>query len=135
MKVDLLSIVIKKRVREDLGDMAKLKDSLVSVGLINPIILNDDLELLAGYRRYTAANELGWENIECRIISTESELEKFMIEADENIIRKEFTHDELIKINKKIDELKMNKIMKILKKISQFFNKIFNFIKGLFSKK
>lgn len=46
------------------GDVSELAASMQEHGQINPIILTDDNELVAGYRRFAAANELQWDEID-----------------------------------------------------------------------
>ena len=55
MLVNIDDIKIKKRVRKDLGDLDALKNSLRTYGLLNPITITRDYELIAGERRLQAA--------------------------------------------------------------------------------
>ena len=68
-------------------DIEELKKSIKAVGQINPIIINKDLEVLAGGRRLTAMKELGFDKIECRTYD-EGELESFIVAIDDNLVRK-----------------------------------------------
>lgn len=67
-------------------DVEKLKKSIETVGLINPLVLNEDNKLIAGGRRYTALKALGHNQVPCVKI-TKSELEQELISIDENLIR------------------------------------------------
>ncbi len=91
MKVNIDQVKIRKRLRKDIGNLSQLKESMRRRGLINPITINRKFELLAGYRRLQAARELGWRDIEAMVVSARTRLEKFEIETDENIERKNFT--------------------------------------------
>ena len=64
-----------------------MKKSIETVGLINPITINDKFELLAGGRRYQAMKELGWDEALVRIVDRGS-LEQELISIDENLVRK-----------------------------------------------
>ena len=75
-------------------DVEALKKSLQSVGLINPVTVNDRLELLAGARRVQAARELGWETIPAQVVERET-LEQELISIDENLVRAPLTGLEL----------------------------------------
>jgi ParB family chromosome partitioning protein len=121
MKIDLNDIKIGKRVRKEIGDLTELKSSLQKYGLINPIVINSSNELISGFRRICAARELGWINIEARIMNPESRLGFLELEMHENIVRKDFT----------IDELRegMEKKKKLL--TPNIFIRIWNFIKRL----
>ena len=101
LKIKISEVIIKDRIRENIGDMEKLIESMKRNGLINPITITDDHELIAGYRRLNAAIELGWEYIHCHIVKVESKIQKLQIEADENLARKDFSVDEIIKLNDK----------------------------------
>ena len=48
MKIKTDEIKVGKRIRSEAGDLATLKDSIETIGLINPIILNENNELLSG---------------------------------------------------------------------------------------
>jgi ParB family chromosome partitioning protein len=71
-----------------------LKKSIETVGLINPIVLNQNKELIAGGRRFTAMKELGFTEVPT-ITVDKSELEQELISIDENLVRKDLTNIEL----------------------------------------
>jgi len=89
VKVTTLALSDIKRNSEYLRtntDVETLKKSIEKVGLINPITLNTDYELLAGARRYQAITELGWS--ECWVHITEGDsLQQELISIDENLVR------------------------------------------------
>ena len=43
-------IIIKHRIRKDLGDLSSLKQSIEKYGLLHPIIINKKNELISGER-------------------------------------------------------------------------------------
>lgn len=124
MMVPIKNIKIKKRVRKDLGNLEDLKDSLKIYGLLNPITLNSNYELIAGERRLQAATQLGWTTINANIVSNLSDIEQLEMELEENNQRKEFTDEELLEGYKRLERLKH----------PGFFYKIFLFFKHLFQK-
>ena len=130
-------IKVKKRVRRDLGDLTALKDSMHRYGLMNPITLNSNYELVAGERRLEAAKSLGWERINANILdSNVDNIRQLEMELEENNQRKEFTDEELMEGYKRLEKLKNPPlIMRILKFIANIFIKIAEFIKSLFGKK
>jgi ParB family chromosome partitioning protein len=71
-----------------------LKKSIETVGLINPIVLNLNNELIAGGRRYTAMKELGFTEVPTVTVD-KSDLEQELISIDENLVRKDLTNIEL----------------------------------------
>ena len=137
MLVKIEDIKVKKRVRRDLGDLTALKDSMHRYGLMNPITLNSNYELVAGERRLEAAKSLGWERINANILdSNVDNIRQLEMELEENNQRKEFTDEELREGYKRLEKLKNPPlIMRILKFIANIFIKIAEFIKSLFGKK
>ena len=137
MLVKIEDIKVKKRVRRDLGDLTALKDSMHRYGLMNPITLNSNYELVAGERRLEAAKSLGWERINANILdSNVDNIRQLEMELEENNQRKEFTDEELMEGYKRLEKFKNPPlIMRILKFIANIFIKIAEFIKSLFGKK
>ncbi len=67
-------------------DVETLKKSIEKVGLINPITVNTENELLAGARRFQAMTELGWKETVVHIVDRDV-LEQELISIDENLVR------------------------------------------------
>ncbi len=118
MKLPLEKILIKDRIREDIGDIGPLKESMHKYGLLNPITVNRDHELVAGFRRLMAAKSLGWHEIECNVLDVKSKLDLLLVEAAENNTRKDFTPEEQDKFIQRKYYLSLS-----------FFGKIFHLIK------
>ena len=61
MKVPLDKIAIDEahRIRRDQGNLAALKASISRLGLLNPIVIDEEYRLVAGYRRLLACRALG----------------------------------------------------------------------------
>ena len=109
--------------------MTELSKSIEENGLINPIIINENYELLAGYRRLRAVKKLGWKDIEVKMVHTNDELDKLNIELEENLLRKDFTPLELQKgLNLKNELIKI----KGMSPIKRFFYKLFKSITSFF---
>lgn len=124
MKVRVDEIHIGERIRKDIGDLESLKNSLSKHGLISPVVINLDGELIAGYRRLTAAKELGWVEIEVNVVHAESQEDLLDIELEENMIRKDFTKDEYeygTSLQEKL--LKKNPFVRFFKWILSLFKK------------
>jgi ParB family chromosome partitioning protein len=92
MKIE--EIKIGKRMRKDFGNIDDLASSLSRLGQLQPIIITDDGELVAGERRLRAAMSLGWDEVEVIRMSDLDDVTKKEIELEENIMRKEFTWPE-----------------------------------------
>ncbi|MCL2705726.1 MAG: ParB N-terminal domain-containing protein [Spirochaetaceae bacterium] len=125
MKVNIKDIVVlKNRVRKDIGNLDFLMESMNKFGQLHPIVLNSKLQLIAGNRRLEAAKRLGWQSIDANIIDVNSKAELLEIEIEENIQRKDFTEDDIAEAYKRLAKLRKKNI----------FQRFFNFIAGIFKK-
>ena len=66
-------IIVGDRLRQELGDIDALATSIADVGLIHPIVIDQDNRLLAGYRRLAACRQLGLVEIEARVMEVQDE--------------------------------------------------------------
>lgn len=94
MQIPIDQILVKKRIRKDLGDIDALVDSLRRFGLMNPILVNKKYVLIAGGRRLQAAKTLGWQTINAVVIDADDELTRLEYEIEENLQRREFNDEE-----------------------------------------
>lgn len=78
-----------KRRAADSQKVAELVESIRANGLINPITLDRNFNLIAGLHRLTAYQLMGYEQIECRIVDYEDSDRARLAEIDENLIRNE----------------------------------------------
>mgnify|MGYP002332047964 FL=1 len=67
-------------------DVETLQKSIENVGLINPLTINNENELLAGARRYQAVTALGWTEVPVHVVDRQT-LEQELISIDENLVR------------------------------------------------
>jgi ParB family transcriptional regulator, chromosome partitioning protein len=104
--VPIDKIHLNRRIRRDMGDLQNLMDSLKRNGLLNPIVVTDTYQLVAGQRRLESAKLLGWRAIPCRIVDTSDKADLLQIEIDENMARKDFSSDELADALLRLDRLK-----------------------------
>jgi hypothetical protein len=81
----------KGTVAQIIGDLTGLMKRLQMVGLIDPIVVTDNLTLIAGARLLEAMKRLGATMIEVRRVGDLSELEQRSIELHENSDRKDLT--------------------------------------------
>ena len=95
MKLKIEDVKVGERIRQEMGDLTSLKDSILEVGLLNPIIVNEEYELLSGLRRLEACRELGWTEIEVSVFDTNSDSVKNLdLEYHENLGRIDFQLEE-----------------------------------------
>lgn len=92
-EIDPLKIIVKEdrpRQRKDLGEVAKLAESIKTVGQINPILIDRENGLVAGGRRLAACMLLG---TKARVAYKDS-IDPILlreIELEENVQRKDLT--------------------------------------------
>lgn len=126
MQIPLRDIVVKNRIRKDLGDLSGLKDSIQRHGILNPIVINEHNELIAGHRRLESARQLGWNLVPVRVAEGVRDSRKLEMEIDENLYRKSLGADELAEAYERLEKLRNPGWFKqIVKSIRAFFLKIF----------
>lgn len=94
MTVNIIDIVYNKEKRREVNSQKvnELAESIKQVGLINPIVIDKDNNLIAGLHRLEAYKILKKTEIECNIIEENSLRE--LVEIDENLIRHEIHYTE-----------------------------------------
>lgn len=126
MLVRIEDIKIKKRIRKENTDIDSLADSMRVYGLLNPIVLDTDYTLIAGFRRLQAAKELGWTTIPATVLDVKNKIERMEIELEENIQRADFTQEDLLAGYETLHRLKNPGFFRRLaEKIKAFFHRIF----------
>ena len=103
MRVKISEIRIGNRIRRTTGDITTLKESMRRLGLLQPILIDPQNNLVAGFRRLEAAKDLGWESIEARLVDVKNRQERLIVEAEENTTRKDFTPDEMTRADKLLE--------------------------------
>ena len=131
--VDKIKVDKEDRIRLDIGDLAGLRESIMKVGLLNPILVDEKYLLIAGYRRLAACRELGWREVEARIVPFEGDLLRELdAEVAENIFRKDFTPEEIMRIEQRRRAILRKLRGNIFKRIWRFLIRIW---KRLFGRK
>jgi len=102
-EVKVSKIKVGERFRKDLGDLLQLQASIENVGLLHPIGITVDMNLVYGGRRLQAYKNMGKKEIPCVLIDIDNLLQ---IEFDENTedIRKDFTPSEKLAIVRAIED-------------------------------
>ncbi|MFZ5501109.1 MAG: ParB N-terminal domain-containing protein, partial [Candidatus Micrarchaeota archaeon] len=106
MKAKISDINVGVRQRRELGNIESLADSINRYGVLQPIVVDDDLNLVAGERRLKACQLLGWQEVEVRSVGTLSEVERQELELEENIRRKQLTWAEEVVAVRRLHLLK-----------------------------
>jgi len=88
-------IIIDERQRKDLGDITELRESIRRVGrVIHPITITKGKKLVAGHRRLMSVLELEFDAVDIQYWEDLTLDDRFEIELEENIGRKDLTWDE-----------------------------------------
>ena len=98
--VEVEKIKVGNRFRKDLGDIDRLAESIREVGLLHPIVVDEEYNLVAGYRRLEACKKLGWRKVPVHIVPLK-DLAKG--ELHENTVRKGFTIEEIVAIKRALE--------------------------------
>jgi len=89
-------IIIVNRARKDTGDIDILVQSIHESGQLNPVLITENNELIAGERRIRALQKLNQQTVIVRVMPDISPTDKLIIERMENVARKDFDwHEEL----------------------------------------
>ncbi|MHA6530230.1 ParB N-terminal domain-containing protein [Paenibacillus sp. BAC0078] len=105
MFIDISKIKVADRIRQDFSGIEELAQDIAENGLINPIVVTPDYQLIAGERRLRANRHLGREQVEVSIMEVRDYTHQLQLEISENEHRKDFTYSERMAFAKKVEEL------------------------------
>ena len=106
MEVRIDSVVVRKRIRADLGDLEPMMDSLRRHGQLNPILINRRSELIAGQRRLESARRLGWTSVQAVMVEQVSDQRMLELEIEENLQRRQLNEEELAAALQRLERLR-----------------------------
>ena len=105
MLLDIAKIKVGDRIREDFGNIDKLAENIKEHGLINPITVTPQYELIAGERRLRALKKLGYKQVEVNVIAVEDAEQQLKLEISENTARKNFTPEEILIYGRQLERI------------------------------
>jgi len=112
-KLHVKDIKVGTRFRKEYKNLESLKASIKDKGIVQPITVNKNIELVAGGRRYAAAAALLLEGITVEVPAlirdTDDELDLRECELIENIEREDLTWQEEVALTERIHELQIEK--------------------------
>lgn len=111
-KIPPAQIVVRDRHRTDMGDVQKLADSILAVGLLHPLVLDERHRLIAGERRLAAWQLLHGPNepVPSHIVKTVDSARLLLIaERDENTCRKEMSPSEYVALGAALEAIEKPK--------------------------
>ncbi len=123
MQILVEDVQVPERVRKETGNLDSLMESLQRCGQLNPIVVTRDMRLVAGFRRLSSAKRLGWRMIEANVVDGVDEIRVLEMELEENVLRKDFTPEEILDGYKRLEKLRHpNAMRRIGRAISKFFS-------------
>ncbi len=102
--IPISQIKIGKRFRKNLHDMDSFVDNIKQIGLLHPIVITENYELIAGLRRLKAYEVLGRTEIPSSIVKIDDITNA---EISENRFRENFTVSEVIAIKQYIESTRI----------------------------
>lgn len=98
------------RHRKDMGDIDALAESIKSIGLLQPVVVDSNGKLVSGERRLRAAKLLKWDDIPVHVVDgIDGAMQRLCAERDENTCRKAFTVTEAVALGKSLEKLERPK--------------------------
>ena len=94
MKIN--AIVEGKRRRVNLGNLLALANSIQRVGLLHPVVVDEEGRLITGSRRLAAVKLLGWSEVPATVVQDLDATLRALAEHDENICRLDFAPGEAL---------------------------------------
>jgi ParB family chromosome partitioning protein len=126
MQILIKDVIVKKRIRREMGGIEALAESLKKFGQINPIVISKKKVLIAGARRLEAAKSLGWKTINAVTVEINGELGTLEYEVEENLQRRDFDPEELAEATRKIYRLRNPGFFRrVWNRIARFFRRLF----------
>lgn len=89
--VSVATIKVKNDRPPDKEASKQLAESIREVGLMHPIVIDREHNLVAGRRRLAAVKLLGWKKIPATVISTPDDYHRELGTIDENLVRSDLT--------------------------------------------
>lgn len=105
MLISINEIKVNDRIRKDFGGIEELANDIEQNGLINPIVVTPDYQLIAGERRLRAHQYLGRKEVVVRVMEISDFEHQLRLEISENEHRKEFTFSERVEWAKRLEDV------------------------------
>lgn len=104
--VDIDSVIVNGRHRQDLGDLESLKRSIAEIDLLHPVVITSDRKLIAGHRRLEALRQLGWRSVPVRVMDNLTDAHALLeAERDENTCRLDMKPSEKVALGQALEAL------------------------------
>jgi ParB/RepB/Spo0J family partition protein len=92
--IDSITVLREERQRRVIDDIDSLTASIKEIGLIHPLVITRDGNLVTGERRFNAVRKLGWTHVSAQYVDELDNATLSLIELEENIRRKDISWQE-----------------------------------------
>jgi len=100
------AIRLGNRARQHVDDCKTLAESIRTVGLLHPIVVDGEGNLIAGRRRLRAVELLGWKTVPVTVaLSVTDAMTALRAEMDENVQRVHLTPSEAVELASRLEPL------------------------------
>nr|WP_240036605.1 ParB N-terminal domain-containing protein [Paenibacillus amylolyticus] len=103
--IEINQIKVSDRIRKDFSGIEELAKDIDQNGLINPILVTPDYQLIAGERRLRAHQYLDRKEIPVRVMEIQDYEHQLRLEISENEHRREFTFSERVEWAKRLEDV------------------------------
>lgn len=104
--VAVSDVKVGARFRQDLGNLADLVESIRRVGLLHPVVVDAEMNLIAGERRLAAVRSMGVATIPAHVVSNlRDATDVLYAERDENTCRKAMTPSEAVALGRELEAM------------------------------
>jgi N6-adenosine-specific RNA methylase IME4 len=103
-EIKISDIKIGNRLRKKVTDIESLANSIANIGLLHPIVIDENNNLIAGFRRIKAYEYLGRTEIPYRCVNIKNALKG---EYDENVERAQFALEDIAEIYEEIKKTRI----------------------------
>jgi len=76
------------------GEYENLKDDIAKNGILTPLIIDTDFNILSGHQRYKIAGELNFETLPCIQREFKNEADKELFLVNDNLLRRHLTKEQ-----------------------------------------
>jgi ParB family chromosome partitioning protein len=96
IEIDVDIINIRNTMRSDLGNLTTLEQSIKKIGLLCPVIIDKNNNLIVGARRLQACKNAGITSVSAfKIDIDDKSMQALDIQSDENLCRLELSPEDL----------------------------------------
>jgi ParB family chromosome partitioning protein len=98
VELDIDRITTKTSLRDDLGDLTTLENSIRRLGLLFPVIVDSNNVLISGSRRLAACRNVGLTTLHALKADVDADsMDAADVQCDENLCRRSLTLEEIEK--------------------------------------